>query len=328
MLKIERQRQRFSILGNSTLAEASITERSDLQEYIANSPVDFFREFGLDLFLIGKEVEASGDLQDRIDLLALDKEGSCVIVELKRGAHKLQMLQAISYAAMISKWESDEILNLIEDDQKESLRDFLEVDLDFINRRQRIVLIAEAYDYALLLGAEWLSENYGLDISCCRITMAKDAATDSEYLICSNVHPSPELVKEAVSRGRKKRSNDAGKWTDWNSALDGIPNKDLTNYFKQEIENNQESYLPKRELKYRLAGKRRWVLSARNKNAYAWQQGRFHNDIKFWEDGLSKNAGVKPVKEGLRLRFFLEDENDFKFFNHAVTQLLRSTEWD
>ena len=161
MLRIDRQNQSFSSLETSTLTEASITERYDLQEFISNSPEDFFREFGLELFLIGKEIEPSKNVQDRIDLLAVDKEGECVVVELKRGNNKLQMLQAISYAGMIAQWEPDDFLKLLDDEQQEALTDFLEVDRNDINRRQRIMLIAEAYDYALLIGAEWLSEAAG-----------------------------------------------------------------------------------------------------------------------------------------------------------------------
>ena len=38
----------------------------------------------------------------------------------------------------------------------------MDVDRDEINRKQRIILIAEAYDYALLIGTEWLSEQYSV----------------------------------------------------------------------------------------------------------------------------------------------------------------------
>ena len=79
--------------------------------------------------------------------------------------------------------------------------------------------MAEAFDYALLIGAEWLSEQYGVDITCCRIALAHDSATDSEYLVCSNVFPAPELVKEAVSRGRKHGRASPVKWPDWKTAL-------------------------------------------------------------------------------------------------------------
>jgi len=106
MLKIDRDKQSFSVLDTPTLADASITERYDLQEFISNSPVEFFKEIGQELFLLGKEIEPSKTVQDRIDLLAVDEEGTLVVVELKRGSHRLHMLQAISYAGMISQLKS------------------------------------------------------------------------------------------------------------------------------------------------------------------------------------------------------------------------------
>ena len=193
MLKINRDKQSFLLLDTPTLAAVSITERYDLQEYIFNSPDAFFREIGQELFLLGKEVLPSKNVQDRIDLLAVDKEGTSVVVELKRGNHKLHMLQAISYAGMISQWEPDDFLQLLDEDQQESLSEFLDVELEDINRQQRIILIAEAYDYALLIGAEWLSGQYGVGVVCCRIAVATDSTTKAEYLVCSNVYPAPEL---------------------------------------------------------------------------------------------------------------------------------------
>jgi hypothetical protein len=57
------------------LADVSISERYDLQETICNSPEAFFLEIGETLFLIDKEVMPSDDVRDRIDIVALDKEG-------------------------------------------------------------------------------------------------------------------------------------------------------------------------------------------------------------------------------------------------------------
>jgi hypothetical protein len=313
-------------LDSPTLAAVSITERYDLQEYICNTPDAFFKEIGQELFLLGKEVVPSKNVQDRIDLLAVDKEGTTVVVELKRGNHKLHMLQAISYAGMISKWEPDDFLQLLDEDQQDSLSEFLEVELEDINRQQRIILIAEAYDYALLIGTEWLSEQYGLGIVCCRIAVATDSATKAEYLVCSNVYPAPELAKEAVPRGGKRGVTEV-KWPDWQSAMSGVTNNAVTSYFQQEIAANRDSYLPKRIMRYSVAGKRRWHMAARNKNAYVWQLGRFEGDIDFWRNGLSKPDVVKPVKNDECLRLFLNTPEDFQFFHNAAIKTLQSAEW-
>ncbi len=327
MLKIDRKKQSFSLLDTPSLADVSITERYDLQEFICNSPEAFFKEIGQNLFLLGKEVEPSKSVQDRIDVLAMDKEGCCVVVELKRGTHKLHLLQAISYAGMISQWESDDVLQLLDDERQEALADFLEVDTEEINREQRIILVAEAFDYALLIGAEWLSEQHGVDVTCCRIALAKDSATDSEYLVCSNVYPAPELAKEAVQRGRRKIGTSKIKWADWETALESVTNPAVASYYQQQLEGNRENYLRKRILHYRIDGKRRWFVAARKAKAYVWQHGRFDGDIEFWQRGLTESEDVKPVKRNQCLSFFLATSDDFHFFHQAATEKLKATDW-
>lgn len=327
MLRIDRDNQSFALLDTPTLADVSITERYDLQEFISHSPDAFFKEIDQGLFFVGKEIEPAKNVQDRIDLLAVDKEGSCVVIELKRGTHKLHLLQAISYAAMVSQWEPDDFLQLLDDDKQEALTDFLEVDRDQINRQQRIILIAEAYDYALLVAAEWLSEQYGVDIICCRIAVATDPATKTEYLVCSNVYPAPELAKEAAPRGRRKPGTGKVKWADWDAALGAVENPALVAYFQQQLQANRERYLRKRILHYRLDGKRRWFVAARRAKAYVWQHGRFEGDVDFWRRGMSTPDDVKPVKNNQRLRFFLTTEDDFRCFHEAVTEKLKSVEW-
>jgi hypothetical protein len=59
--------------------------------------------------LIGEEVRPADFVDDKIDLLAVDTQGRSVIVELKRGANKLHLLQAITYAAMVSNWPASRI---------------------------------------------------------------------------------------------------------------------------------------------------------------------------------------------------------------------------
>ena len=227
---------------------------------------------------------------------------------------------------MISQWVPEEFLQLLDDEQQEALADFLEVDREEINRQQRIILVAEAYDFALLTAAEWLSEQYGVGIVCCRLAMSKDLATNSEYVVCSNVYPAPELAEEAVSRGRKRGSLQ-GKWPDWEAALASVTNTAVVTYVKQELAAGRESYLRKRALRYRVAGKRRWNMHARNKSAYVWQHARFAGDTDFWKEGLSKPSSVEPVKRGQCLRLSLYTADDLQFFHDAVSKNLASIDW-
>ncbi|MBU1565086.1 MAG: hypothetical protein KJ630_05590 [Proteobacteria bacterium] len=329
MLKINRENKDLSSLSNPTLSESAITERYDLQEFICNSPQVFFAEIGKELFLIKQEVEPSDKVKDRIDILALDKEGNAVIIELKRGSNKLQMLQAISYASMISHWQPNEFLDQLDNDNQEALIDFLEVDVEEINRQQNVVLVAEAFDYALLVSAEWLSEKYGVNITCCRLVIQKDEATNNEYLSCSVIYPSTELIQEAVPRriiGINKTKN-VQKWTDWDEALIGINNVALVSYFKKRLGENHESYLRKRMVRYRFEGKRRLSVKANRDRGYVWQNGRFDGDTDFWKSRLSLPDEVTTVKEGTCLRFFLETESDLSSFHEASLNELQNVDW-
>ena len=114
---------------------------------------------------MAKEVRPTSFVDDRIDLLAGDKEGSCVVIEIKRGSHKFHLLQALSYAAMVSKWPQDRIVteysSLVGKATEEGtdyIEQFLNVDVETLNTSQRVLLLAENFDYEVLVTAEWLSE--------------------------------------------------------------------------------------------------------------------------------------------------------------------------
>ena len=168
------------------------------------------------------------------------------------------MFQAISYAGMIASWEPSDFLAFLQADQRERLQDeFLEVDIEEINRHQRLVL-AQQFDYSVLIGAEWLNERHTVDIICCRIALAMDVASGNEFLVCSNIFPAPEVAQQAIRRGPKGPGVSKPKWSNWDAALAAVTNHVVADYFKKEVEARQgiDCYLPKRILHYRIAGKK------------------------------------------------------------------------
>lgn len=321
MLKINRGEKTLVSLNRPGFANIAINERRDLQEYIWNSPNEFFREIGQELFLVAKEFQPSDDVGDRIDLLAIDKEGKSVIIELKRGNNKYQLFQAISYAGMISKWKPDDFRGLDGADF-DKLESFLEVEIEEINQSQRILLIAEAFDFSLLAATEWLNEQYGVDISCCRLSVAKDDDAGGEYLACSNVYPAPELAQQAIRVRRSGISKPGPKWSNWEAAIAQILNPDEVAFYQSRLKNGQEFNLNKRTLVYRIGDKRRFSLYGRKKLAYAWQRGRFEGDLEHWKSGLSSPELVKPVKRNRCLSFTLVTSSDFTFFQETFEKLL------
>ena len=319
MLRIDRDKKTLIQLSKPSLAEAQILERTDLQEYIFNSYGDFFTEIGENIFVVGKEISPSQTVQDRIDLLGIDTDGSAVIIELKRGSNKLHMLQAISYAGMVERWGKEDFRNLVSDVDWDKLTDFIDVDTDEINRTQRLVLISEGYDYSLLVGAEWLTEQFGVDIRCYTVTVARDQANGAEYLACTSVYPPAELADQAVGRQNSQRLSSQTKWRNWDDALAPIKNDVLKEFVSNELATGRENNLNKRILQYRLEGKRRWSFTSRNQHAYIWQRGRFQNDIEFWQAKLSNPESVNPKKRGRVLVFNLITEDDFSLFKQVVT---------
>src|ERR1700680_954125 len=79
MVKISRNDMRLSRLKTPTLAESKILARSGLQQLIWHGSEDFCLELGQDLLIIGEEVQPSTVVGDRIDLLAIDGDGTTVI---------------------------------------------------------------------------------------------------------------------------------------------------------------------------------------------------------------------------------------------------------
>lgn len=327
MLKIDRKTQTLSRLDKLSLVDARILERTDLQEFIYSSGDEFFEEIGERIFLVGKEVVASQTVQDRIDLLGVDCEGATVIVELKRGSNKLQMFQAISYAGMVEHWDVSDFRNLVSPETWENLIDFLDVDVENINRRQRLLLISEGFDYALLSGAEWLTQHHDVEIRCISISVATDQVTDSEYLACTNIFPPPALADQATARARIRQGARPQKWISWEEALADLENESVKVFFRKQLDAGQENYLLKRGLHFRLEGKRRWTVHCRNKHAYVWQRGRFPNDIAFWQSVLGETNTLKEVKNGKALAFNLVSEKDFTAFEQVVKQGAMAGTW-
>lgn len=327
MLKIDREQQTLTRLQKPSLAEEQIMERADLQEYIYNSSEDFFAEIGGRVFVIGKEISPSTTVADRIDLLGVDPEGAVVIVELKRGSNKLQMLQAISYAGMIARWSPENFQQHLSNESWEELLDFLDVDVEDINRRQRILLIAEGYDFALLAGAEWLSEQYGVDIRCSSLTLATDPNSGAEYLACSNIFPPPELAQQSIARGGAARGGEPVRWNTWDEAVSELENEALKKFVEKELEKGTERYLRRRGFHYRVDGERRWSIESRNKHAYVWQRGRFQDDGAFWREKISDPASVSAVKDGRALSFRLHTEEDFSTFRRAIDEASTRNGW-
>lgn len=331
MLRIDRDAKKLTRLKIPEMFNVGLTERYDLQNMIKNSSDAFFQEMGENLLLLGDEIRPTDFVEDRIDLLAVDQQGSLVVIELKRGSHKLQLLQALSYASMISKWEQSKIVSqrhqfagLSEEDAEEEIEQFLLQDIANLNDSQRIILVAEDYDYEVLVTAEWLSEIYDVDIRCFRLALSTENKT--EFLTCTCIYPPPEITKHAKKRGRKGITS-TPKWADWDEALSTVANKAIVEFYRSELNAGRENRLGKRILYYRVNGRRRFFVVARKKTAYIWQYRRFADDETYWSERIGEHIKIEPVNDGRCLRFYLSQSKDFKQFTEAINCDLQEIEF-
>jgi len=327
MLRIDRNQKSLTPMTNQSLSEVGLKERYDLQQLIRQNAEAFFTEMGETLLLIGEEVRPTDVVDDRIDLLAVDKDAAAVVIEIKRGNDRLQLLQALSYTAMVSKWEPQQLIDSLSvlsgvpnEEAQEQIEEFFDADMSALNQRQRVVLLAEAFDFEVLATAEWLSEQYDLDIRCYQLKLATDGKL--EYLSCTCIYPAPELREYA---GRRDKSSK--RWSDWETALAMIGNDALTAFFLAEITSNRENNLNRRTLVYRLDGKRRFSVKARKQKAYVWQRGRFADDLSFWKKKLTSELEIEPVDDGKCLRFYIATEEDFQHFKQCILNELAQIEF-
>lgn len=115
---------------------------------------------------------------------------------------------------MISKWGPADFKD-VAGNRWTAIEEFLadsesRVETDDLNQKQRIILVAEQFDYEVLVGAEWLHAEHAVDIKCIRIELALDstgAMAKSEYLTLTQVYPTKELDEIALRRGSRRQTS-------------------------------------------------------------------------------------------------------------------------
>ncbi len=130
--------------------------------------------FGEPLLFLQEQVRTKAG--KRADILALDRAGNSVIIELKRDTGALGVeTQALQYLADFSIHKGKDFIqhfSKLEGTQaEERIRGFLgdSVPLDQINSRSRIILVARSFDPSIFSMGEWLSEN-GVPFRCIAYT--------------------------------------------------------------------------------------------------------------------------------------------------------------
>jgi hypothetical protein len=180
ILVVSKDLNNYTKINESSFLDLNIWERKHIQEWIRENP----EILGEELLVVSIEFDRFVQSNDRLDILAIDRNGNLVVVELKRDSHAgYADLQAIRYAAMVSTMTIEKLLPYylqyqqkylgIEDPSEEQARtniiEFVSDDnFQELSNKPRIILCSEDFSQEITTTVLWLNAN-GLDISCIKI---------------------------------------------------------------------------------------------------------------------------------------------------------------
>jgi hypothetical protein len=217
-----------------------VKERQDLQRALRSN----IQVLGDDLLVVAEEYGEFADSRRRIDLLALDRAGHLVVIEVKRtedGGH--MELQALRYAAMVSTMTFDQLIDTYAehagvngDEARSVVLDHVEDEgLAELSTQVRIVLVSADFTTEITATVLWLNEQYGLDIQCWRLS---PYSFRGELLLdVQQVIPLPEAETYRIHQRRKGASAElsraGGEGRDYSKYIVSVDGTDLGVMSKQ-----------------------------------------------------------------------------------------------
>lgn len=215
MYKIDREFNQIQKIKQCSFSELGFRERDHLQEWIAKEP----SVLGEELLIIQKEFSGFSDTQERLDLLALDKDGSLVIIENKLDDSGRDVTwQAMKYASYCSSLSKENIRKIYQEylDQyssgtkaEDSLSDFFDgADYEGLTLNkgitQRIILIAAKFRKEVTSTVLWLM-NFKIRLQCFRATPY--SMGDQLFLNIEQIIPTPDAEDYMIGMAEKAQED-------------------------------------------------------------------------------------------------------------------------
>lgn len=212
MYRINKSTNNITKLKECKFSELGFKEREHLQEWIAKNP----NVLGEELLIIQKEYDGFNETNERLDLLALDKDGGLVIIENKLDdTGKDVTWQALKYTSYCSTLTTKQIIRLYqeylnkyfnEEDAKEQLLEFLDREDDedlLLNANdQRIIFIANNYRKEVTSTVLWLL-NHDILVQCFKATPF--SLNDELFLQIEQIIPLPETTEYMIDAKEKEK---------------------------------------------------------------------------------------------------------------------------
>jgi len=194
ILVVDESLRDYKKIDTNSFAELNIWERKHIQEWVRENP----EILGEELLVVAVEFDRFVQSKDRLDILAIDRDGNLVVIELKRDYNAgYADLQAIRYAAMVSTMTIEMLIpyyieyqkkyshvyDISENDARTNILEFVNSDnFNELSNRPRIILCSEDFSQEITATVLWLNAN-GLDISCVKI---KPHKVDDKIIIVPN----------------------------------------------------------------------------------------------------------------------------------------------
>lgn len=247
MFRIDHAANRITRLNAVRFADLGFSERGHLQEWLANQP----DALGEELLIIQKEFAGFDDTKERLDLLALDKDGALVVIENKlddSGRDVVwQCLKYASYCSTLSKTSIAEIYQQYLDkngggNAKERICTFLgEEDFDEVSVNtgadQRLIMVAAQFRKEVTSTVLWLLK-HDVRVQCFKATPFQ--LGEHVFLNLEQVIPLPEaqeLMIGIAAKEKEEHSTERGQATRhslrtefWHSALEALEAAGVTLY--------------------------------------------------------------------------------------------------
>lgn len=211
-------------LAAASFSSLGALELQDIERWIRDRPL----LVGEELIIVSNQFAQFDGSKDRLDVLALDRAGRLVVIEVKRdvsGAY--QDLQALRYAAFVSTFRAEQLSQaraayvlksegraIDGDDARRELEGFIEGgDLDVVDEDEqpRIILVAAGFQPGMTSTVLWLRRAFRVDISCVQLVPYE---IGGELLLGSSLLiPLPEAGDYEVKVAQKLQAASAKKAT-------------------------------------------------------------------------------------------------------------------
>lgn len=240
MFRVDRVQNRISRLTQMRFGDLALRERDHLQEWIVHQP----DALGEELLIIQKEFDGFDETRERLDLLALDKEGNLAVIENKLDDSGRDVTwQALKYTAYVSSLSKAQIVDIYQQyldrycgggSASERICEFLEIETleeTVLNpgNGQRMIFIAANFRREVTATVLWLLSR-GIRAQCFRVVPYGHG--EELFIDLQQIIPVPEAadymigisskeVEESATQGTQKRRHEL-RLKFWAKALERL----------------------------------------------------------------------------------------------------------